>query len=49
MKKYNVVYIWGMNRLVAEIKATDKKEAEYLFLMQYGPGAAIEKIEEASE
>lgn len=48
MKKFKIVYQWGINRLVAEIKAADLVQAEYIFLTQYGPGAIIEKIQEVT-
>lgn len=49
MNNYKIVYQLGLNRLVANIKAADLVQAEYLFIMQYGPGAIIEKIEEETE
>lgn len=49
MNNYKIVYQYGINRLVVEVRAENLVQAEYLFIEQYGPGAIIEKIEEVTD
>ena len=49
MKTYKITYQWGSDIRITEIEAEDKKQARYLFYMQYAPLADIKKIEEVTE
>lgn len=48
MKKYKILYQWGMNRLIVYVDAESKEQAEYLFYMQYGPNDIL-SIEEVTD